>query len=119
MGTSLPELIVAITGAQAGSNEIALGNILGTNMFNLCVILGVLCIIKPIKFQKSTVRKDMYMTVATAFVLFLVMADKLLGGGSVNVLSRADGLVLLVMFRYIYVLYFIRIYRDLAREKAK
>ena len=83
-------------------------------MFNLCVILGVLCIIKPIKFQKSTVRKDMYMTVATAFVLFLLMADKLLGGGSVNVLSRADGLVLLVMFRHIYVLYFIRIYRDLA-----
>ncbi len=98
LGTSLPELIVAVTGAQAGNNEIALGNIIGTNMFNLCVILAVVAIIKPIKFLKETVRKDMYMTVVTAFVLLVLMADVLLGNGGANMLSRSDGLILLVMF---------------------
>ena len=67
-------------------------------MFNLCVILAVIAIIKPIKFLKETVRKDMYMTVVTAFVLLVLMADTIFGSGSVNMLSRSDGLVLLVMF---------------------
>ncbi len=98
LGTSLPELIVAVTGAQSGNNEIALGNIIGTNMFNLCVILAVVAIIKPIKFLKETVRKDMYMTIVTAFVLFVLMADVLFGNGTINMLSRSDGIILLVMF---------------------
>ena len=97
-GTSLPELIVAITGAQSGNDGIALGNILGTNMFNLCVILAVVAIFKPIKFLKETVRKDMYMTVVTAFALFVLMADVLFDNGTVNMLSRSDGAILLIMF---------------------
>lgn len=118
LGTSLPELIVAVTGAQAGSNEIALGNILGTNMFNLCVILGVLCIIKPIKFQKETVKKDMYMTVVTSFVLILLMADRFLGNGGANILSRADGLILLVLFG-IFIYYTLYEYIELWNERKK
>ena len=98
LGTSLPELTVAITGAQSGNNEIALGNIIGTNMFNLCMILAVVAIIKPIKFLKETVRKDMYMTVVTAFTLLVLMMDTILGNGTVNMLSRSDGFILLIMF---------------------
>lgn len=97
-GTSLPELIVALTSAQAGSNEIALGNILGTNLFNICAILAVIAIIKPVQFKKETVRKDMYMSVLTAFVLMILMADKWISGDSVNILSRTDGLILLSLF---------------------
>jgi cation:H+ antiporter len=118
MGTSLPELIVAVTGAQSGNNEIALGNIIGTNMFNLCVILAVLSIIKPVKFLKETVRKDMYMTVVTAFVLLVLMADTIIGGSTVNMISRADGLILLVLFG-VFIYYTLYNYTDLWNERKE
>lgn len=118
MGTSLPELIVSITGAQSGNNEIALGNVIGTNMFNLCVILAVLAIIKPVKFLKETVRKDMYMTIVTAFVLLVVMADTILGDGTINMISRADGLILLVLFG-IFIYYTLYNYTDLWKERKE
>ena len=97
-GTSLPEFIVALTSAQTGSTEIALGNILGTNLFNTCVILAIIALIKPVQFKKDTVRKDMYMSVVTALVLLFLMSDKIINGESANILSRTDGLVLLVLF---------------------
>ena len=97
-GTSLPEFIVALTSAQTGSTEIALGNILGTNLFNTCVILAVIALIKPVQFKKDTVRKDMYMSVVTALVLLIIMSDKILNGDAANILSRTDGLILLVLF---------------------
>ena len=118
-GTSLPELIVALTSAQAGSNEIALGNILGTNLFNICAILAVIAIIKPIQFKKETVRKDMYMSVLTAFVLMILMADKWISGDSVNILSRTDGFILLSLFA-VFMYYTLYSWLDLWNErKAK
>ncbi len=118
-GTSLPELIVALTSAQAGSNEIALGNILGTNLFNICAILAVIAIIKPIQFKKETVRKDMYMSVLTAFVLMILMADKWISGDSVNILSRTDGFILLSLFA-VFMYYTLYSWLDIWNErKAK
>ena len=117
--TSLPELIVALTSAQAGSNEIALGNILGTNLFNICAILAVIAIIKPIQFKKETVRKDMYMSVLTAFVLMILMADKWISGDSVNILSRTDGFILLSLFA-VFMYYTLYSWLDIWNErKAK
>lgn len=98
IGTSLPELTVALMGAQDGSTGIALGNVLGTNMFNICIILAVIALIKPVFFKKETVRKDLYMSVVTALTLFIVMADKIIGGEKVNIISRTDGLILLMLF---------------------
>ncbi len=109
---------MALTGAQSGNNEIALGNIIGTNMFNMCVILAILSIIKPIRFLKETVRKDMYMTLVTAFVLFVLMADRVLGSGTVNMISRADGLILLVLFG-IFMYYTLYNYTDYWRERKE
>ena len=99
LGTSLPEFVVVITSAQGNSNEIALGNILGTNIFNTCVILSIIALIRPVKFKRDTIRKDMHMSVVTALVLCFLMADKLLTGAdvNVNVITRADGLILLVL----------------------
>ncbi len=97
-GTSLPELIIAITSSGAGSNEIALGNILGTNLFNICVILATVALIRPVKFKKETVRRDMYMSVVTAFVFTVIVADKIICNGDVNMITRSDGIILLVLF---------------------
>ncbi len=121
MGTSLPELIIAITSAQSDVTEIALGNILGTNIFNSCVILAVISLIRPVKFKKETVRRDMYMSVIAAIVLFIAMSDKIIDNASANVLSRADGLIFLVLFgMYMhYVLYAFTDYLRERKEKAK
>lgn len=115
-GTSLPEFIVALTSAQAGSTEIALGNILGTNLFNTCVILAIIAIVKPIRFTKETVRKDMYMSVLTSFILMILMADKIIDGDSINILSRTDGLVLLALFA-VFIYYTLYSLTDLWKER--
>ena len=115
-GTSLPEFIVALTSAQSGSTEIALGNILGTNLFNTCVILAIIAIVKPIRFTKETVRKDMYMSVLTSFILMILMADKIIDGDSINILSRTDGLVLVALFA-VFIHYTLYSLTDLWKER--
>lgn len=119
-GTSLPELIVAVTSTQTGSTEIALGNVLGTNLFNTCVILGIIAILRPVRFKKDTVRKDMYMSIVAAFVLLAIMSDKIISGTDVNILSRTDGLILLILFLVFmyYSLYGFMNYWKQRREKA-
>lgn len=118
-GTSLPELIVAINGAQTGSNGVVIGNIIGTNIFNVCAILGVLCIIKPIKFLKETVRKDMYMSLLSTVVLFVLMADRIFDGGiGANIINRADGIILLLFFG-VFIYYSLYHYVENRHEKPK
>ena len=119
LGTSLPEFVVAITSAQGNSNEIALGNILGTNIFNTCVILSIIALIRPVKFKRDTIRKDMHMSVVTALVLCFLMADKLLTGADVNVITRADGLILLVLFAIFMYYSLLRLCGLLERAKRK
>lgn len=75
-----------------------MGNILGTNLFNSCVILAIIALLRPVQFKKETVRKDMYMSVVTALVLLLMMADKIFNNDSINMLSRTDGFILLILF---------------------
>lgn len=98
LGTSLPEFVVSIAGSHGSTNEIAIGNIIGTNIFDTCVVLAIIALIRPVKFKRDTVRKDMYMSVVTALVLCIIMADKWLNAADVNIISRADGLILLVLF---------------------
>lgn len=117
-GTSLPELIIAINGAQTGSNGVVIGNIVGTNIFNICAIFAVLCMIKPVKLSKETVRKDLYMALLSTVVLLVLMADRAFDGTGVNVLNRADGIILLLFFA-VFMYYSLYQYIDNRREKPK
>lgn len=87
-GTSAPELAVSVTAAIAGNNDIAVGNVIGSNMFNLLVVLGVCGLILPIKVK---LRWDYFATVtATAILLLMITFDLWLG--------RIDGIILLCLF---------------------
>lgn len=99
-GTSLPELILSITSSLRGNAELVIGNMVGTNIFNMCAILGIISIMTPIMLVKDTVRKDMYMSLVTGIVFLCVVLDTFLSvpGVTVNVISRADGIILLVFF---------------------
>lgn len=97
-GTSAPEAAVSINAALSGSNEIAIGNVLGSNIFNLLLAIGITAMVKEIKVQKTTIVKEFPLSIYATLLLLFLSLDIYLGGQSENVISRADGLVLLLGF---------------------
>lgn len=103
MGTSLPELSVSVSAAISGSNEIAVSNVVGSNIFNTIVVLGACALLAPVTVDRSIMKKDfpfcIIITVALAF--FCADAYKPWGeytGEGVGLLSRINGIILLVVF---------------------
>lgn len=97
-GTSAPELTVNIFSALEGSTDIAIGNILGSNISNILLIVGVSAIVYPLTVQKNTTWKEIPMSLLAAIVLGFLANDVLLDGAENSVLSRIDGMVLLSFF---------------------
>lgn len=88
LGTSVPELAIGIDAARTGSSGLAVGNIVGTNLVNLLLILGLSALLLPIALDRATLRFDLPAMVAAALALYVLSVDGLL--------TRLDGLVLLV-----------------------
>jgi cation:H+ antiporter len=97
-GTSAPELTVSLISAFQGSTDIAVGNVVGSNIFNVLVILGIAALIQPIKVASSTVWKEIPLSLLGALVVFVCMNDIWLDGGSANALTRTDGILMLFFF---------------------
>jgi cation:H+ antiporter len=97
-GTSTPELFVNIIASLKGNSEIAIGNILGSNIANILLILGVSSVICPLTVTKGTVWKEIPFSLLAAIVLGLTANDQLIDKNSISVLTRIDGLVLLCFF---------------------
>ena len=118
-GTSMPELIVnVIASINGGSGDIVIGNIIGSNNFNLFVTLGIVGLITPLAVQGRTVRQEIPISLI-AIVLLLVLAnDTLLWQGHNNVIGRTDGILLLVLFGafMVYIFRSIKTDRDLNGE---
>src|SRR5262245_50293158 len=88
LGTSVPELAVGIDAARGGSPGLAVGNIVGTNLVNLLLILGLSAVLVPIAFDRATLRFDLPAMTAAALLLYVLSID--------GVLTRVDGVVLLL-----------------------
>jgi len=113
-GTSMPELVVNIFSAAQGSSDLALGNVLGSNIFNILLILGLSALVYPLEVKNSTTWIEIPLTLLSALVLFVLSCDQLLGGLSLaaipelaaktsahdylGILNRQDGLILLGFF---------------------
>lgn len=98
-GTSCPELVVSLTGAFQGLSDISIGNVVGSNIFNTLLILGVTAIISPLVITKENKRRDIPMNIGiTLLLVVLGMSHTLLGLGSGDGLSRVEGLTFLVLF---------------------
>lgn len=105
-GTSLPELTVNIFSSIANKSDVGLGNIIGSNIANIFLILGVTALFYTLKVKKSTVWKEVPFVIFVSVIFFLVSYDKLLKYGSENVISRMDGIVFLALFLgYLYYAY--------------
>ncbi len=105
-GTSAPEAAVSITSALKGQNDIAVGNVIGSNMFNLLVVVGAAALIKPLQVQKSIIAKEFPFALLGTFVLLVLGNDVIFQGTTQNSISRGDGLILFVLFG-IYMYYLI------------
>lgn len=89
IGTSAPEAAVSITAGIAGNNEIAVSNIIGSNIFNLLMVIGVCAIIKAFASNKDIVKRDLPINIGVTVILLLMILD--------GMLSRLDGIILLVL----------------------
>ena len=97
-GTSAPELVISCMAALGGSADMAIGNVLGSNVFNVLMIVGVTALVMPIKVGQGTLSKEIPLVVLASLALAFMANDILLDGGASNVISRIDGLVLLAFF---------------------
>ncbi len=97
-GTSTPELIVNVISSLKGANQIAMGNIIGSNILNIGIILGLTTIIKEIVVKRNTTWKEIPLTILSAIVVFFLANDKLIDGAKEGIVTRIDGLILLMFF---------------------
>lgn len=96
-GTSAPEASVSIIASLNGSNDIAIGNVIGSNMFNLLCVVGISAIIMPVSIKNQIIFKEYPFMLMSTLVLALMSYDVFFGNGTENMLSRSDGLILLVI----------------------
>lgn len=116
-GTSAPELAVSVTASLSGSNDLAIGNILGSNIANILLILGLAAVISPLVVQRTTVWKEIPFALLAIIAVGILSQDVLLDGGSASVLTRSDGLVLISFF-VIFLYYVIELARSSRNEVA-
>lgn len=107
-GTSSPEATVSIIAAMEGSSDVSLGNIVGSNIFNLTLVVGIAAFIFPLKVENETIRKEIPFTLLASAVLLILMGDVELQGISDNLLTRSDGLIFL-LFLSIFMYYVIEV----------
>lgn len=90
IGTSMPELFVSIVSAIKGTPDLAVGNIVGSNIFNVLLIVGVAATVAPIAIQRATVRRDIPIAIVASIILTFMMLD--------DNISRIDALILFAAF---------------------
>ena len=97
-GTSAPELAVSIKALSSGNSDMVLGNIIGSNILNILLILGVAALIHPIVVKRQTVIKELPICLLITLLLVTLITDHLFAGASENYFSRADGITTLLFF---------------------
>ncbi len=98
IGTSTPELTVNVTAALAGNTDLALGNILGSNIFNLCVIIGIVALITPLKISDDSRQKDLPMCLVGALMIGIGGNQLYLDHINYHELMFSTGLTFLLLF---------------------
>lgn len=97
-GTSMPEFTVSLFSAFDGAYGIAIGNAVGSNIINILLIIGVTAIIMPISIEKNIMSNEIVLLIISSIILLVMGNGVLLDGASENILSRIDGILLLLFF---------------------
>lgn len=111
-GTSSPELMVSIYGSVSGNPEITIGNVLGSNVLNILLILGVSSVIFPLAILKNTVKKEIPLALLASFIIYVMLCDSIfVGSDSEDIITRSEGITLLGFF-CIFMYYLINLARN-------
>jgi len=97
-GTSAPELIVNLVAAVQGRTGLAIGNVIGSNIANILLILGIVAMIAPLKIKRNTIWKEIPLAFLAVVLVWVMANDQLLTGRLPNTIDRIDGIVLLSFF---------------------
>ena len=97
-GTSAPELVVNVFAAANNNTDMVLGNVIGSNLFNVLAILGICATIYPLTVKRNTTWLEIPLSLLAALVVLLIASDIPLDGAASNIISRSEGLVLLLFF---------------------
>lgn len=117
-GTSAPEFAVSLKSMMVGSGDIVLGNVIGSNILNILLILGIGASIYPITIKDNTVKKEIPLCLISSVLLLVLFLDGLFNGSSYNTLSRGDALAILLVFS-IFLYYIFSIARNKTDSKVK
>ncbi len=98
VGTSMPELVVSLLSAIEGKSAMALGNVVGSNIFNTLVIGGVCALIAPLALTRSNIRRDIPIGFAASALLWLLVSDRALRLGTVDRIGRVEGAAMLLCY---------------------
>lgn len=98
VGTSTPELVVSVLSAAAGNSDVAIGNVVGSNIFNVFVILGICALIAPLPLTGGNIRRDIPFVTTASVLLLLFTSDRLLGLGQADAIGRIDGIIMLLLY---------------------
>lgn len=99
-GTSAPELAISVISAIKGSGEMAIGNVVGSNIFNICAIIGIVSLIRPMKVDRSVINNEIPVVFISALFVLVLGNLSLLRGGSAMVMTRFQGIFMLGCFIY-------------------
>ncbi len=98
VGTSTPELVVSLLSSIAGNSDVAIGNIVGSNIFNVFVILGICALVRPLALSGGVIRRDIPIGLVASLLLFALASDTLVGTGGTDRIGRGDGIAMLVLY---------------------
>ena len=97
-GTSAPELAVSIKALASGSYDMVLGNVIGSNITNILLIIGIAAVISPIVIKDNTVRKEIPLCIMITLLLVSQIADLFLDHSKINMITRSDALAIILVF---------------------
>lgn len=109
-GTSAPEFAVSVKSLLKGSGDIVLGNVIGSNILNILLILGVAAMVHTLNVKSNTVRKELPITLLMTAVFSVLLSDHLFDSKITNAFTRSDGIILLLFF-LVFIYYLISIMR--------
>lgn len=97
-GTSTPELVISVVSSIDGNSGIAIGNVVGSNIFNIFAIIGISAIVCPMVIQRTIMTREIPMAIISSLVILIMGCTTLFNGESEAILSRTDGFLLLIFF---------------------
>lgn len=98
VGTSAPELVVSLLSSIAGKSDVAIGNVVGSNLFNVFAILGVCALIRPLPLTRGNIRRDIPFGMVASLLLLALVSDSFFRGGAPDRIGRGDGVAMLALY---------------------